>query len=183
MQATRNLFLRTSSADLDAIEAALLRADAAQGLDEACRRLVAIAEGGKAQAYPRIASIAAAAKRLLENGAGTRALALRALMRLKDVLRGATVESEPQGDDSDLLAAAEAERLPSLSDALAQAHAKLQEIAPDTRDPRLTALMQRLANLNAGFDETSPQADEAEADEAETKQPGAKTPIVLRRAK
>ncbi|MBL8548960.1 MAG: hypothetical protein JNJ73_03170 [Hyphomonadaceae bacterium] len=184
MQATRNLFLRTSSADLDAVEAALLRVDAIEGAAEACQRLAAISDAAHGQGLPRIATIAAAAERLVSRGAPARALALRAIMRLKDVLR-ATGETEPAGDDSDLLSAAEAERLPSLADTLAQAHARLLEIAPDNRDPRLTALLDRLANLGAGLEEEAEAVSGIEGDIAIEDAPETKpsAPVTLRRAK
>jgi two-component system chemotaxis sensor kinase CheA len=150
MQAPITAFLLAASEDLDAVEAALLRAESAAGGAEARRRLAAIAAAAAAAGLTRSERVAGAAEALLARGGAAQHLVFRALMRLREILNGlADTEAEPAGDDSDLIAAAESDRLPSLADTLARARDRLLEVSAENRDPRLSALLERLAALGS----------------------------------
>ena len=178
MLATRNLFLRTSCDDLDTVEDALI-VNSGEGAQTACARLAAIAQGAGIQGLVRTARIANAAELLVGRGPEARALALRAILRLRDLLRTLNEsQAEPPGDDSDILAAAtEPDRPPSIADTLALARERLLEIAAHNRDPRLDALLERIANLGSEIEADSDDAPAVEKTDA------LKDSIVLRRVR
>lgn len=145
-------FLAEASAHLDAIEAAVLRAEKGgeSGRDEALRRLHSLKGAAACLSLTRIERLTHAAESLAARDSEARPFLIRALMRLRDMLDAlARSGAEPPGDDGDILSAVERDRLPSLADTLALARDRLLEIAPSERDPRLSALLARLSMLGA----------------------------------
>lgn len=148
-------FLAEASDHLDTVEATILhaRSGAAQADAHAC--LNTLKTQAEALSLQRAARICAAADALLGNGQEALPLLLRALMRLRDILSDlAETGAEPAGDDSDLISAAEKNRLPTLSDTLAFARERLLQIAPAERDPRLNELLSRISSLGAELHDT-----------------------------
>ncbi|MBI1188965.1 MAG: hypothetical protein GC206_16795 [Alphaproteobacteria bacterium] len=142
-------FAGQAAARLDAAETALIRGGAAPA-QVARAALGAIAASASRLALPRCETIAQASAELIAQGEDSYPMALRGLMRLREVI-DAIGESgrEPAGVDDDLVAAATRTLPPSITDTLAQARARLMEIAPSARDPRLAAIIERLGDLTA----------------------------------
>jgi len=141
-------FMVDAVGHLNAIELALLGAESERARMWAIDQLRSLQETAEGLMLARTAGIAEAAAALLARGPEANPFALRAMARLRDLLR--TLEKtgvEPHGDDHDLLAAAE--RHTPLADTLARARDRLLEISPAERDPRLGALIARLIALGA----------------------------------
>jgi hypothetical protein len=153
-------FAGQAAARLDAAETALLRGGATHA-QIARAALGAIAASAARLDLCRAETIAQASAELIAQGEDAYPMALRGLMRLRDVLTQiGSAGAEPPGADDDLVAAATNALPPSIAETLAQAHARLLEIAPAARDPRLAAIIDRLADLSADIDhEDQPPAE------------------------
>lgn len=158
-------FAGQAAARLSAAESALIRGGATH-TQIARAALGAIAASAARLDFCRSETIAQAGAELIAQGEDAYPMALRGLMRLRDVLTEiASSGREPPGADDDLVAAATKVLPPSIAETLAQAHARLLEIAPAARDPRLAAIIDRLADLSAEIDHE---------DETPAKPPGAR---------
>lgn len=145
-------FLADAADHLGAIEGAVLRADTGDGAahKDALTRLAALKGQAASLGLHRVERISQAAESLLGGQGEARALLLRALLRLRDILAAIDQAGfEPPGDDGDLIAAGAMDRLPSLADMLTSARDRLMEISAQDRDPRLSALLSRLSSLGA----------------------------------
>lgn len=160
-------FAGQAAARLNAAESALIRGGAPQA-QIARAALGAIAASAARIGLSRCETIAHAGAELIAQGEDAYPMALRGLMRLREVLDAiAAGGREPPGADDDLVAAATQTLPPSIADTLAQARERLMEIAPGARDPRLAAIIDRLADLSA-------EIGHHRQDEAPAKPPGAR---------
>jgi len=142
-------FIAGADAHLNAAETAVLRGRQSAGYG-ARTALGSLAAAAGRLDLTRCETIAQAAAEMIARGEDCYPMALRALMRLRDVLAELSESGrEPAGDDADLVAAATQTLPPSIAETLAQAHARLLEISPGARDPRLSDLMERLGRLSA----------------------------------
>jgi hypothetical protein len=183
MLADLDAFLLAAADGLDAAEAAFLCAESSEGAAAARRGLADIAGAAAAGGYLRAERIARAADALIAHGGAARHLVVRAFLRLRDVLRAlADCGEEPAGEDSDLVAAAQSDRLPSLADTLAHARDRLLEISAEHRDPRLEALLERLASLGSEL-EADARALRDDADIVEPPAPPREATVLRRSEK
>jgi hypothetical protein len=157
-------FLIDAVDHLNFVESALLCADGDTARTLAHERLSLLRKAAARLGLVRTERLAGVAAALFSAGGEPGPLVLRALARLRKTLDAlAETSREPEGDDRDLIAASEKS---PLSDTLARARDRLLEISPAERDPRLAALIARLAALGA-------ELERIELEDALDKGPGA----------
>jgi hypothetical protein len=157
-------FLIDAVDHLNVVESALLEADGDMARTPAHERLGLLRKAAARLGLVRTERLAGVAAALSSTDGKPSPLLLRALARLRKTLETLGQTSrEPEGDDRDLIAASEKS---PLSDTLARARDRLLEISPAERDPRLAALIARLAALGA-------ELERIELDDSSDKGPGA----------
>jgi hypothetical protein len=158
------VFLIDAVDHLSAVESALLGADRDRARAPTQERLGLLRKAAARLGLVRTERLAGVVAALLCPAGEPSPLLLRALARLRKILDALGETSrEPEGDDGDLIAASEKS---PLSDTLARARDRLLEISPAERDPRLAALIARLAALGA-------ELERIELDNSSDQAPGA----------